>query len=101
MKREEIDKPRSNCGVVGVFNHPEASIITYYALHSLQHRGQEAAGIVSFFFDEKSGKKKYAIHRGEGLVLDVFQDPKILTEVLIGDSAVGTIDTQQREEPNG
>lgn len=89
MKREEIDKPRSNCGVVGVFNHPEASIITYYALHSLQHRGQEAAGIVSFFFDEKSGKKKYAIHRGEGLVLDVFQDPKILTEVLIGDSAVG------------
>ncbi|MCX7909208.1 MAG: amidophosphoribosyltransferase [Ignavibacteria bacterium] len=89
MQKQEIDKPRSNCGVVGVFNHPEASIITYYALHSLQHRGQEAAGIVSFYFDEKSNKKKYSIYKGEGLVLDVFSDPKILTEILKGDSAVG------------
>ncbi|MGB9911897.1 MAG: amidophosphoribosyltransferase [Candidatus Kapaibacteriota bacterium] len=89
MQKKEIDKPRSNCGVVGVFNHPQASIVTYYALHALQHRGQEAAGIVSFFNDEKSGNKKYAIHRGEGLVLDVFNDPKILTDILIGDSAIG------------
>lgn len=89
MQEKEIDKPKSNCGVVGVFNHPEASIITYYALHSLQHRGQEAAGIVSFFYDEKAGKKKYAIHKGEGLVLDVFHDPKILTDGLIGNSAIG------------
>lgn len=89
MQKKEIDKPKSNCGVVGVFNHPEASIITYYALHSLQHRGQEAAGIVSFYFDEKANKKKYAIYKGEGLVLDVFSDPKILTDVLKGDSAIG------------
>jgi amidophosphoribosyltransferase len=89
MQKEEFDKPRSNCGVVGVFNHPEASIITYYALHSLQHRGQEAAGIVSFYDDEKSNKRKYAIYKGEGLVLDVFSDPKILTDVLKGDAAIG------------
>ncbi len=89
MEIHEIDKPRSNCGVVGVFNHPEASIITYYALHSLQHRGQEASGIVSFYLEENSLKKKYAIFKGEGLVLDVFSDPKILTDVLKGDSALG------------
>ncbi len=89
MQEKEIDKPRSNCGVVGVFNHPEASIITYYALHSLQHRGQEATGIVSFYYDEQKKKKKYAIHKGEGLVLDVFSDPKILTELLKGTSAIG------------
>ncbi len=89
MQEKELDKPKSNCGVVGVFNHPEASIITYYALHSLQHRGQEAAGIVSFYYDEQKQKKKYAIHKGEGLVLDVFSDPKILTELLKGDSAIG------------
>jgi amidophosphoribosyltransferase len=87
--KPEIDKPRSNCGIVGVFNHPQASIMTYYALHALQHRGQEAAGITSFYYDEKKKKKKYAYTKGEGLVLDIFSDPKILTEVLKGDSAIG------------
>ena len=86
---KDIDKPLCNCGVVGVFNHPNASIMTYYALHALQHRGQEAAGISSFYFDEKEGHKKFAYTRGEGLVLDVFADPKVLTDVLKGDSAVG------------
>ena len=85
----DIDKPRSNCGIVGIFNHPQASIMTYYALHALQHRGQEAAGIISFFYDEKKKKKKYAYTKGEGLVLDIFSDPNILTNVLKGDSAIG------------
>ncbi len=89
VANQNLDKPRANCGVVGVFNHPEASIITYYALHSLQHRGQEACGIVSFFFDEKKGRKRFAVHKGEGLVLDVFAEPKILVEELRGYSAVG------------
>ncbi len=89
MTTQDFDKPRSNCGVVGVFNHPEASILTYYALHSLQHRGQEAAGIVSFYYDAQAQKKKYAIYKGEGLVLDVFSDPKILTDALKGDCALG------------
>ncbi|MFH1051979.1 MAG: amidophosphoribosyltransferase [bacterium] len=87
--KEEIDKPRCNCGVVGVFNHPQASIMTYYALHALQHRGQEAAGITSFYWDEEEQKHKFAYTRGEGLVLDVFSDPKTLTQVLKGKSAIG------------
>jgi len=84
----EIDKPKSNCGVVGVFNHPHASIMAYYALHSLQHRGQEAAGITTFYYDEERKKKRFAYTKGEGLVLDVFSDPKILTDVLKGDTAI-------------
>ncbi len=86
---KEIDKPKSNCAVVGVYNHPQASIITYYALHALQHRGQEAAGITSIYYDEVKKKKKYAYTRGSGLVLDVFSDPDILTNVLKGDCAIG------------
>ena len=35
------------CGVFGIWNHPEASHVTYFGLHSLQHRGQEGAGIVA------------------------------------------------------
>ena len=35
------------CGIVGVYGHPEAANITYLGLHALQHRGQEAAGIVT------------------------------------------------------
>jgi len=88
-QKAEIDKPLSNCGVVGVFNHPQAPIMTYYALHSLQHRGQEAAGITSFYWDKDKKKKRFAYTKGEGLVLDVFSDPKVLTEVLKGDSAIG------------
>lgn len=34
------------CGVFGIWNHPEAAQLTYMGLHSLQHRGQEGAGIV-------------------------------------------------------
>lgn len=86
---KQIDKPKSNCGIVGVYNHPQASIITYYALHSLQHRGQEAAGIVNFYFDENKKKMRYAQHKGEGLVLDVFSNPDILLNQLPGHSAIG------------
>ncbi len=85
----EIDKARPNCAVVGVFGHPQASIMVYYALHALQHRGQEASGITSIYYDEVRKKKRYAYTRDEGLVLDVFKDPKILTEILIGDMAIG------------
>ena len=86
---DEIDKPRSNCGIVGIYNHPQASIMTYFALHALQHRGQEAAGITSFYYDEKKGKRRYAYTKDEGLVLDIFSDTKLLTEVLKGDMAIG------------
>ena len=44
----EGDTLREECGVFGIFGHPEAAAITALGLHALQHRGQEAAGIVSF-----------------------------------------------------
>lgn len=86
---KDFDKPLCNCGIVGVFGSPEASIMVYYALHALQHRGQEAAGITSFYYDDKKGRKRFAYKRGEGLVLDVFSEHNILTDVLHGDSAIG------------
>jgi hypothetical protein len=43
----EEDKLREECGVFGVFNHADASALTVLGLHALQHRGQEAAGIVT------------------------------------------------------
>ncbi|MGH9798313.1 MAG: amidophosphoribosyltransferase, partial [Candidatus Polarisedimenticolia bacterium] len=51
------DRFHDECGVFGVFNHPEAAHLTYLGLHGLQHRGQESAGIVSSngerLFEEK------------------------------------------------
>ena len=42
------DKLKEECGVFGVFGHPDAAALTALGLHALQHRGQESAGIVSF-----------------------------------------------------
>jgi amidophosphoribosyltransferase len=56
------------CGIVGVYGHPEAANITYLGLHALQHRGQEAAGIVT-----SDGDKLHASKR-EGLVGDAFNE---------------------------
>lgn len=90
LSREPIDKPLCNCGVVGVYNHPEAAVMTYYALHALQHRGQESAGIVASRESEsRPGKRSFATHKDHGLVLDVFKDPAILSEALRGEHAIG------------
>jgi len=69
------------CAVVGIFGHKEASKLAYFALHSLQHRGQEAAGISS-----SDGKKLHTI-KDRGLVMRVFNEDKLAT--LSGFSAVG------------
>ncbi|KIM09264.1 MAG: amidophosphoribosyltransferase [Sulfurovum sp. PC08-66] len=69
------------CAVAGVFNHKDASKLTYFALFSLQHRGQEAAGISS-----SDGKKMHTI-KDRGLVTQVFDDVKLTT--LKGHMAVG------------
>src|SRR5688572_31094139 len=42
-----VDKFREECGVFGIFGHPEASNLTYLGLYALQHRGQESAGIAA------------------------------------------------------
>ena len=72
------------CGVFGVYGHPNAARLTYYGLHSLQHRGQEAAGIVV------SDGKRVNGHRGPGLVSEVFNDDRIFNR-LEGNSAIGHV----------
>ena len=62
----ERDHFHDECGVFGVHGHPEAAHITYLGLYALQHRGQESAGIVSVSQHEQH------VHRGMGLVADVF-----------------------------
>ncbi|MFQ5708182.1 MAG: amidophosphoribosyltransferase [bacterium] len=78
----ELDKPRCNCAVVGVYGHPDASVFAYQCLYALQHRGQESSGIVS-----SDGAKVYR-HVGMGLVNDVFSDFTLLRS-LQGPLAVG------------
>jgi len=71
------------CGIVGVFNHPEASRIAYLGLYALQHRGQEAAGIVS------SDQGKLIAHRRMGLVGDIFDETTL--NGLSGKLAIGQV----------
>ena len=71
------------CGVFGIIGHQDASQICYYGLHSLQHRGQEAAGICC----ENNGKMIF--HKGEGLVTEVFNQDKL--KELQGNSAIGHV----------
>ncbi len=84
-----IDKPHDYCGIFGVFDHPDASLLTYYGLHALQHRGQESAGIVTTYFDEQKQKHIMPMHKDFGLVLNVYDDPSILKDELKGRYAIG------------
>ncbi len=76
------DRLREECGVFGIFGHPEAAAITALGLHALQHRGQEGAGIVSY-----DGEQFHA-ERRIGLVGDNFNDAKVITR-LKGAMAIG------------
>ncbi len=78
-----IDKFKEECGVFGIFNHPEASNITYLGLYALQHRGQESAGIVS-----TDGGRMYQ-DVGMGYVADVFQMANLRR--LKGRAAIGHV----------
>ena len=73
--------PKHYCGVFGIYGHPNASELTYYGLYALQHRGQESAGIVS------SDSKRFHVHRGMGLVPQVFSGDVLHN--LVGKIAVG------------
>lgn len=82
------DKPKCFCGVFGIFGTNTASVNTYYGLHSLQHRGQEAAGIISL--DKKEDNKPVLnVYRDNGLVSEVFADHSIFSEKLPGFAAIG------------
>ncbi len=76
-----LENVNEKCAVVGIFGHKEASKLAYFSLHSLQHRGQEAAGISS-----ADGKKVHTI-KDRGLVMKVFNERNL--ETLQGTSAVG------------
>ncbi|MBK8769073.1 MAG: amidophosphoribosyltransferase [Rhizobiales bacterium] len=78
------DTLREECGVFGIYGHADAAALTALGLHALQHRGQEAAGIVTF-----DGNRFHA-ERRMGLVGDHFSTQKVIDR-LRGDSAVGHV----------
>ncbi|MHC5034961.1 MAG: amidophosphoribosyltransferase [Planctomycetota bacterium] len=78
-----FDKFEEECGVFGIYNHPEAANLTYLGLYALQHRGQEGAGIAA------SDGKKIRLHRDMGLVSDIFNQDIISR--LSGSSAIGHV----------
>lgn len=64
-------------------------MITYYGLHALQHRGQEATGIITSEFLPEKNKVRFNSYKGVGLVADIFKDEKILKQQLRGAAAIG------------
>jgi amidophosphoribosyltransferase len=79
---DDGDALREKCGVFGIYAHPDAAAITALGLHALQHRGQEAAGIVSF------DGKRFHSERRMGLVGDSFSQGDVIAR-LQGHSAIG------------
>ena len=75
------DRFHDECGVFGVYGHPEAANLTYLGLYALQHRGQESAGIVASMGADLN------VHRAMGEVEEIFQ-PEVLKK-LKGASAIG------------
>jgi amidophosphoribosyltransferase len=75
--------PQHECGLFGVFGHPNAAVLTYYGLFALQHRGQESAGIVT----SAGPGTSFLIHKGMGLVSQVFGQVEL--EKLRGTRAIG------------
>ncbi len=79
---EDDDSLHEECGVFGVWGVSDAAAVTALGLHALQHRGQEATGIVAY------DGVKFHIHRGLGLVGDNFGQAKVIAS-LPGQNAVG------------
>jgi amidophosphoribosyltransferase len=78
-----LDKFKDECGVFGIFGHPEAANMTYLGLYALQHRGQESAGIAA------SDGTQVRISREMGYVADVFDGETLST--LHGSLAIGHV----------
>ena len=75
------DKFREECGVFGIYGHPEAANLTYLGLYALQHRGQEGSGIVCY------DGQQFRVEKGIGLVNDVFTQDRL--RPLTGQIAIG------------
>ncbi|OCA88591.1 amidophosphoribosyltransferase [Bacillus sp. FJAT-27225] len=79
----ELKGLNEECGIFAVWGHEDAARLTYYGLHSLQHRGQEGTGIIT------SDGEKLAGLKGEGLVSEIFTEPAI--SGLRGQAAIGHV----------
>tara|TARA_B110001454_G_scaffold219156_1_gene250495 strand:+ start:21971 stop:23341 length:1371 start_codon:yes stop_codon:yes gene_type:complete len=79
--KEAQDGFREECAVFGIWNHEEASRMTYLSLYAMQHRGQESAGIVTL------NEGEHLIHKGLGLVGDVFSEEEL--KRLKGKASIG------------
>ena len=80
----EVKSLNEECAVFGIWGHPDAAKLTYFGLHSLQHRGQEGAGILA---NDQGTLRR---HRDTGLLSEVFRNPLNL-EKLTGSSAIGHV----------
>jgi len=78
-----FDKFKDECGVFGIFGHPEAANMTYLGLYALQHRGQESAGIAA------SDREQVRISRAMGYVADIFDGATL--SALPGPVAIGHV----------
>ena len=79
----EDDRFHDQCGLFGVFGHPDAAHLSYMGLYALQHRGQESAGIAA------GDGKQIRLEKGMGLVNDVFTESRLAS--LPGDRAIGHV----------
>src|SRR5947207_7700061 len=82
--RADADHFHEECGVFGIYGHPDAAALTALGLHALQHRGQEAAGIVAY------DGSQFNAHRGPGLVGDNFGSRDVIDR-LPGSVAIGHV----------
>lgn len=80
---KQADKFRDECGVFGIYGHPEAANLTYLGLYALQHRGQESAGIAC------ADGKGIHLEKAMGLVADVFTESRL--RKLLGHIAIGHV----------
>ena len=78
------DKLHEECGVFGIQGHQDAAAHTALGLHALQHRGQEAAGMVVY------DGKQFNAHRDMGLVGDTFSSERVMSR-LVGHAAIGHV----------
>jgi amidophosphoribosyltransferase len=79
-----FDKLKEECGVFGVYGDPEASALSFFGLHALQHRGEESAGICTTV-----DGSQFFCHRNMGLVKEVFDNDRLA--FLQGTTAIGHV----------
>ncbi|MBU0680596.1 MAG: amidophosphoribosyltransferase [Proteobacteria bacterium] len=83
MAKQASSRPKEECGICGIFDHPDSAKLTYFGLYALQHRGQESAGITT------SDGKNISEHKAMGLVSEVFKEQDF--EHLHGHLAIGHV----------